>query len=513
MPTVSFSPSSQTGWNNESITVNISNTFGISGESSVRRRLSTNNGSSYGTWVNESGNFSIALNTSGQHRIQTEVCDNAGNCTTATSGVYRVDVDAPTCVTSGGSNTWFNTNRTITGTCSDTGGSGCTGNVSRTFTNNINSMESPGEVCDAAGNCTTCPTARVRIDKTPPVITLNGSSTMSITLGDPFSDPGATASDNVDGNITSQIVTTGSVNRNQAGTYTITYTVSDQAGNTTSRSRTVTVNPYTEYRFRNLLTHCDTCYQTCTDTQAASVSYSCSSGSLSGSTCTMSATANYSCSSGSLSGTTCFTSASSSTSCNWCSWTVNHSGADCSRCGSSCNSCSWTENHSGRDCSQCGSTCDTCTYSVNRRSCSNCGSTCNTCTYSVTGASCSNCGSTCRTCNYNITGQSCSNCGSTCNTCTYNVTGQSCSNCGSTCNHCSWTTNHSGTNCSRCGSTTTYSCPSGWTRSGTTCSRSYSCNPYDCNCYDYWGSWSSWSRTVRTPSSTRQVETRTISSL
>ncbi|MCB1616789.1 MAG: DUF5011 domain-containing protein, partial [Pseudomonadales bacterium] len=80
-------------------------------------------------------------------------------------------------------------------------------------------------------------------DTTRPVISLNGSATMSITQGSPFTDPGATATDNVDGNITSRIVRTGSVNSGTAGSYNLSYNVKDNAGNAAATVlRTVTVN-------------------------------------------------------------------------------------------------------------------------------------------------------------------------------------------------------------------------------------------------------------------------------
>ncbi|GGI56352.1 immunoglobulin-like domain-containing protein [Winogradskyella haliclonae] len=82
-------------------------------------------------------------------------------------------------------------------------------------------------------------------DTTAPVITLNGSSNISLELGETYTELGATATDNVDGDLTSSIVTTGSVNTSLAGTYTITYSVSDAAGNNASATRTVTVNPDT----------------------------------------------------------------------------------------------------------------------------------------------------------------------------------------------------------------------------------------------------------------------------
>ena len=64
-------------------------------------------------------------------------------------------------------------------------------------------------------------------DKTAPVITLSGSSGYSLIIGDPFSDPGATAMDTKDGDLTSFIEVSGGVNTLQSGVYTITYTVAD----------------------------------------------------------------------------------------------------------------------------------------------------------------------------------------------------------------------------------------------------------------------------------------------
>jgi len=81
------------------------------------------------------------------------------------------------------------------------------------------------------------------VDTTAPVITLNGGN-VTLTVGDTYSDAGATANDNVDGDITANIQTSGSVDTTTAGTYTITYAVSDAAGNAANTvSRTVTVQP------------------------------------------------------------------------------------------------------------------------------------------------------------------------------------------------------------------------------------------------------------------------------
>lgn len=80
-------------------------------------------------------------------------------------------------------------------------------------------------------------------DTVRPVITLNGGASMTLNQGDSFTDPGAKASDNVDGDISSRIVVSGSVDTNTPGTYTLRYNVSDAAGNAANTvTRTVTVN-------------------------------------------------------------------------------------------------------------------------------------------------------------------------------------------------------------------------------------------------------------------------------
>ena len=79
-------------------------------------------------------------------------------------------------------------------------------------------------------------------DVTAPVITLNGAATVTYVAGTttPYNDLGATAIDNIDGDVSGNIVTTGSV-PNQMGTYTITYTAIDSNGNTSVATRTVNV--------------------------------------------------------------------------------------------------------------------------------------------------------------------------------------------------------------------------------------------------------------------------------
>src|SRR6185369_16282644 len=61
----------------------------------------------------------------------------------------------------------------------------------------------------------------------PPIIALMGSSNMTVMTNSTFTDPGASASDEEDGNISGSIITSGSVNTLIPATYPITYDVKD----------------------------------------------------------------------------------------------------------------------------------------------------------------------------------------------------------------------------------------------------------------------------------------------
>lgn len=80
-------------------------------------------------------------------------------------------------------------------------------------------------------------------DEDPPVISLLGESTIELEIGDEFTDPGATANDEVDGDVSANIVVTGEVNPFQPGEYVLAYNVTDAAGNAAEEvTRTVKVN-------------------------------------------------------------------------------------------------------------------------------------------------------------------------------------------------------------------------------------------------------------------------------
>ena len=98
-------------------------------------------------------------------------------------------------------------------------------------------------------------------DTTAPDVKLNGLASMEISLNSAApADPGATANDNEDGSISSVTSTWSSTNPdvNHTGTYTITYSAVDKAGNTGTANRTVRVKNDAENFAGTYAVH-DTC--------------------------------------------------------------------------------------------------------------------------------------------------------------------------------------------------------------------------------------------------------------
>ncbi len=80
-------------------------------------------------------------------------------------------------------------------------------------------------------------------DDTKPVINLEGPSTITISQGSTFVDPGFEAIDANEGNISNRVLVTGSVNIYEKGTYYIRYDVTNLYGNKAeTQIRTVIVN-------------------------------------------------------------------------------------------------------------------------------------------------------------------------------------------------------------------------------------------------------------------------------
>jgi len=210
-----------------------------------------------GTAVSITG--TVITSTAGTYTITYTSSDAAGNIATKTrtvivsSGGGTPDTTAPVITILGS----LTVNMTVGGTYTDAGAT-ATDNVDGNITSRISTSTNlntgtPGTytftytVSDTAGNIAsssrTINVSSIIIpDTTAPVITINGANPVTVLAGSTYTDAGATALDNVDGDVTSRIVPTNPVNASStAGTYSVVYTVSDLAGNIASSSRTVHV--------------------------------------------------------------------------------------------------------------------------------------------------------------------------------------------------------------------------------------------------------------------------------
>lgn len=94
---------------------------------------------------------------------------------------------------------------------------------------------------DESGNTASAVRTVVYADVTAPVITLLGDAEMELESGAVFEDPGFTAADDCDGDMTALVAVDGTVDTEKAGAYALVYTVTDIAGNAAAVQRTVTV--------------------------------------------------------------------------------------------------------------------------------------------------------------------------------------------------------------------------------------------------------------------------------
>ena len=200
--------------------------------------------------VDTGGLYSFVSGTlsEGGHVITATATDAAGN-TSGASGSLSLVVDqtAPEITLTGGEVTVAHA-----GTYTDPGATaqdGVDGTMSVEVSHAVDTATVGVytvnySVTDSAGNTgTESRTVRVT-DQTAPVITLVGAATVTVEASTSYLDAGASAEDAVDGNLTGTLGTENPINETtikQPGSYTVTYTSTDSAGNSASATRTVNV--------------------------------------------------------------------------------------------------------------------------------------------------------------------------------------------------------------------------------------------------------------------------------
>lgn len=200
LPDGAFSPNNH-AWTNKDVVVRFTpSDKGDSGVYRWRYRISSDNGSSYGSWssyIDGDTPADIALTATGNFKIQAEVVDRAGNSTTKTSGTYYIDKINPTATfTPHSHNDWTNKNISVKINVSDsTSGvkrwrwrtsedGGATydawrnyieGNTETTVVLDVEGVRRlQVEVEDVAGNINVITSGIYNIDKTIPDITSQG---------------------------------------------------------------------------------------------------------------------------------------------------------------------------------------------------------------------------------------------------------------------------------------------------------------------------------------------------
>lgn len=174
------------------------------------------------------------------YKVTYEVTDKAGNTAKLTRDVVVQDTTAPTITLVGDDSITVKAKKW--GTFTDHKGATALDNYDGDLTSTITStndvkLSVPGTysiiytVIDAAGNTATLSRAIIVKDMVKPTIMLKGWKYTIVPFGGTYTDKGAMAYDDIDGNISNQIVVTGNVNTSIVGFYRITYNVTDSSGN------------------------------------------------------------------------------------------------------------------------------------------------------------------------------------------------------------------------------------------------------------------------------------------
>lgn len=96
-------------------------------------------------------------------------------------------------------------------------------------------------VTDSSGNTATAKRKIIYKDVIAPIITLTNGANISLNKGKDYVDPGFTATDECDGDLTASVTVDGTVDGHTYGTYTLTYRVTDSCGNVGEVTRTVKI--------------------------------------------------------------------------------------------------------------------------------------------------------------------------------------------------------------------------------------------------------------------------------
>ena len=181
---------------------------------------------------------SVDVNEAGSYQITYNVTDSDGNeATEVIREIQVVDDVSPVIIILGD-----NPAQHEQGTEYVDSGANASDNNDGDITENIQTVNSVNSsvagsytvtysVVDSSGNSHQAVRDVIVSDTTAPIITLIGDAEVNVGFGESYVDAGATAYDVADGDLTASIVVVNNVDTSSCGTYTVTYNVSDTAGN------------------------------------------------------------------------------------------------------------------------------------------------------------------------------------------------------------------------------------------------------------------------------------------
>ena len=175
------------------------------------------------------------------------VSDSSGNTSTAERKIIYKDVIAPVITLTNGPSISLNRGKDFV----DPGFKAvdeCDGDITSSVTvegkvdgHTYGTYTLTYRVTDSSGNVGEVKRTVRIADLTAPVIALKGEQSTYIKVGTTYTDPGFTASDNIDGDMTGKVSVTGGVDTSKMGINTITYQVTDSFGNTSTVKRSIYV--------------------------------------------------------------------------------------------------------------------------------------------------------------------------------------------------------------------------------------------------------------------------------
>ncbi len=190
--------------------------------------------------VNVESQGQVASNELGTYTI-TYSAKLFGKSTTVQRRVSVVDTTAPTIVLVHKDNAF-----TLPGHDYQEEGFVAEDNYDGDLTDKVQRMVADGyvhyKVTDSSGNTVEVKREIIYNDITAPELTLQGSSTVYITAGNNFVEPGYTAIDDAEGDITAKVEVVTNFDKYTPGTYTVEYKVTDNYGNITQASRKIVVS-------------------------------------------------------------------------------------------------------------------------------------------------------------------------------------------------------------------------------------------------------------------------------